>query len=157
MFRASKCARPGWNLRTQAACPRGRRLASIVVLGLASLTHLRSTAQQGESIPKADSPVHGNPKNGKHLYDSYGCYECHGGQAQGSPLSGPSIGPEPMKFTAFVRYIRRPSGQMPPYSDKITSQAELADIYAFLVSLPHPPDAKTIPLLTPPSAPEKKR
>jgi len=61
-----------------------------------------------------------------------------------------------MKFTAFVRYIRQPSGQMPPYSSKITSETELADIYAFLVSLPHPADPKTIPLLTPPSASEKK-
>jgi len=134
-----------------------RVLASIAVLGLAALASLRSTAQEVESIPKADSPVHGHPKNGKRLYDSYGCYECHGGQAQGSPLSGPSIGPEPMKFTAFVRYIRQPSGQMPPYSSKITSETELADIYAFLVSLPHPADPKTIPLLTPPSASEKKR
>jgi mono/diheme cytochrome c family protein len=62
-----------------------------------------------------------------------------------------------MKFTAFVRYIRRPSGQMPPYSSKIASDPELADIHAFLESLPHPPDAKNIPLLTPPSASESKR
>jgi cytochrome c1 len=46
---------------------------------------------------------------------------------------------------------------MPPYTSKITSDAELADIYAFLQSLPHPPDAKNIPLLTPNSNAGKKK
>jgi mono/diheme cytochrome c family protein len=93
----------------------------------------------------------GNAKNGKQIYASYGCYECHGRQAQGSVLSGPRIGPRPIQFSAFVKYIRQPKGQMPPYTEKVTSDAELADIYAFLQSLPSPPDPKTIPLLNPES------
>jgi ubiquinol-cytochrome c reductase cytochrome c subunit len=36
---------------------------------------------------------------------------------------------------------------MPPYSEKILSNAELADIHAYLQSRPAAPDLKTIPLL----------
>jgi cytochrome c1 len=36
---------------------------------------------------------------------------------------------------------------MPPYTEKVVSGQEFADIYAFLKSLPEPPKAKSIPLL----------
>jgi mono/diheme cytochrome c family protein len=36
---------------------------------------------------------------------------------------------------------------MPPYSEQILSNEELADIYAYVASLPPPPDPKSIPLL----------
>jgi hypothetical protein len=36
---------------------------------------------------------------------------------------------------------------MPPYASKVISNAELADIYAFLQSLPQPPKPESIPLL----------
>jgi hypothetical protein len=36
---------------------------------------------------------------------------------------------------------------MPPYTAKVLTDAELADIQAFLEALPVPPAAKTIPLL----------
>ena len=37
--------------------------------------------------------------------------------------------------------------RMPPYSGKILSDGDLADIYAYLQSIPKPPDATSIPLL----------
>jgi ubiquinol-cytochrome c reductase cytochrome c subunit len=46
-----------------------------------------------------------------------------------------------------VEYVRAPQGQMPPYTSKVLSDTELADIYAFLKSLPLPPDPKSIPVL----------
>ena len=99
----------------------------------------------------------GNAKNGKQIYASFGCYECHGREGQGSVLSGPRIGPHPIQFSAFVKYIRQPKGQMPPYTDKVVSEVELADIYAFLQSLPPPPDPKNIPLLNPDSGAKKSK
>jgi ubiquinol-cytochrome c reductase cytochrome c subunit len=86
-------------------------------------------------------------QNGKRLYTSYGCYQCHGHQAQGSPATGPRLGPSPIAYPAFAQYVRQPTGQMPPYSSKVVSDAEMADIYAFLRSLPRPPAAKSIPML----------
>jgi len=36
---------------------------------------------------------------------------------------------------------------MPPYTAKVLSDKDLADIYAFLQSVAKPPDTKSIPLL----------
>ena len=38
---------------------------------------------------------------------------------------------------------------MPPYTDKVLSNQELADIYAFLQARPRPPAVDTIPQLAP--------
>jgi hypothetical protein len=38
---------------------------------------------------------------------------------------------------------------MPPYSETILSDGDLADIYAYLQSIPKPPDANSLPLLKP--------
>ena len=52
-----------------------------------------------------------------------------------------------MPFPAFVSQLRTPRNQMPPYTAKVLSEADLADIYAFLQSLPQPPKVESIPLL----------
>lgn len=89
-----------------------------------------------------------NIKNGQRLFTNYGCYECHGSQGQGSTQTGGSrLGPPQIPLSAFVSYVREPTGQMPPYTKKTVSNEELADMYAFLQSLPQPPPSKTIPLL----------
>jgi mono/diheme cytochrome c family protein len=45
--------------------------------------------------------------------------------------------------------VRNTNGGMPPYQKAILSDADLADIYAYLQSLPKAPDPKSIPLLNP--------
>ena len=101
-------------------------------------------AQKKEASPASAAPA-GNLDNGKKLFTADGCYECHGRAAQGG--AGPRIGPPPLAFPALLAYIRHPKGQMPPYTAKVLSDADAADIYAFLQSIPKPPDPKTIPLL----------
>jgi mono/diheme cytochrome c family protein len=97
---------------------------------------------------KHEAPTAANTKNGQHLFTKYGCYECHGSEGQGSTQTGGSrLGPPQIPLSAFVSYVREPSGQMPPYTTKAASNAELADMYAFLQSLPQPPPSKAIPLL----------
>lgn len=93
----------------------------------------------------------GDAVKGKELYTRDGCYECHGRAGQGSILSGPRVGPDPIPFSALASYVRQPRGQMPPYTRKVMSDAELADIYAFLQALPRPAEAKDIPILKSPS------
>jgi mono/diheme cytochrome c family protein len=96
---------------------------------------------------KAD-PSSANAQNGQRLYMSDGCYECHGHEGQGSMQTAASrIGPIEIPFGAFVAYVREPGAQMPPYLAKAVSDAELADIYAFLASRPPSAPAKSIPLL----------
>ena len=88
----------------------------------------------------------GNAENGKKLFKSYGCYQCHDYQGQGAAGTGARISPPP-PLQAMLAYIRAPKGQMPPYTAKVVSDAEVADIRAYLESLPKSPDPKSIPLL----------
>jgi len=87
----------------------------------------------------------GSVEAGKKLFASIGCYQCHGHEAQGSSATGPRLGPRAIPFAAFSRYVRQPTGQMPPYTAKVLSDADLASIYAFVQSRPEP--AKDISLL----------
>jgi mono/diheme cytochrome c family protein len=89
----------------------------------------------------------GNAQNGKKLFERYGCYQCHGLEAQGGLGTGPRLAPKPLAWAALSRYVRQPGGQMPPYTAKVVPEKDLADIYAFLSAQPVPPPAKSIPLL----------
>jgi mono/diheme cytochrome c family protein len=90
----------------------------------------------------------GDPKIGERVYTSDGCYECHGYQGQGSTSTGGTrLGPPQIPLSAFISYVRQPSGQMPPYTLKVVSNQDLAHIYSFLQSVPTPPSSKTFPLL----------
>jgi ubiquinol-cytochrome c reductase cytochrome c subunit len=104
-------------------------------------------AQVAPASKRNETSAAGNAENGQKTYLKDGCYECHGRAGQGSRLSGPKIGPQPVPFPTFAEYVRAPQGQMPPYTSKVLSETELADIYAFLKSLPPPPDPKSIPVL----------
>lgn len=105
---------------------------------------LRSAASQ----PKLELPSSASSKEGEHLYAAFGCYECHGYQGQGSVQTGGSrIGPPQIPYSGFVAYIRQPAGEMPPYTSKALSDAQLADIYVFLQSRPQAAPSKSIPQL----------
>jgi len=104
-------------------------------------------AQSASASAKADTAPTGNAKNGKAIYTADGCYECHGREAQGGAGTGPKLGPAPIPFSAFVYQVRSPRDQMPPYTSKVLSDAELADIYAFVQAAPQPPKADSIPQL----------
>jgi len=74
---------------------------------------------------------------GKQTFARVGCYQCHGREAQGAS-TGPRLGPDPMPLVQFTRAVRTPRAEMPPYSPKILSDAELADIYAYVSSRARP-------------------
>ena len=125
-----------------------RCLVVVVVSTIALIlcvTYAYSQSGVQPSERSAASP--GSADNGKRLYMKNGCYECHSLQGQGSMASGPRIGPDPIPSSALVSYVRHPAGDMPPYSNRVMTDQELADIYAFLESLPTAADASTIPLL----------
>ena len=88
-----------------------------------------------------------SPQNGRSIFEKYGCYQCHGREAQGGLGTGPRLGPEPIGFIAFQRYLRRPTGQMPPYTSAVVSDTEIADIYSFVQSVKEPPAVKDLPPL----------
>jgi ubiquinol-cytochrome c reductase cytochrome c subunit len=113
-----------------------------VLLGFSFVTTL-SAAQESKS---AAAPT-GNVENGKRLFMKDGCYQCHGREGQGSVMSGPRLAPNPVPLEALLRYVRKPSGEMPPYTEKVISDQELTDIYAFLQSRANPQPAKANALL----------
>ena len=103
---------------------------------------------QSLAPPVSATPSVGEAANGERLFTKYGCYECHGNEGQGATQTGASrIGPIAIPFPAFASYVRHPFGQMPPYSAKAISDADLAAIYSFLQSRPQANAAKSIPLL----------
>jgi mono/diheme cytochrome c family protein len=99
------------------------------------LTGLVALAQSG-----------GNAENGKTLFLRDGCWECHGYAGQGS-RDGARIADTALSAAQLTRYVRRPAGAMPAYIDKVITDAELADIWAYLKSMPAPKPAREIPLL----------
>ena len=85
-------------------------------------------------------------ENGKQAYMKYGCWQCHGTVGQGG-ITGPKLAPEPLPAEAFTAFVRTTNRQMPPYREAVLPNEDLADIYAYLQSVPKTPDYKTIPLL----------
>src|SRR5438093_13759686 len=101
----------------------------------------------GSQNPPAANAPRGDAQNGKTLFMKYGCYECHGREGQASNATGPRLDQNPITHTRFVAYIRKPCGEMPPYTTKNLSDQQTAQICAFLRSLPKPAAEETNPTL----------
>ena len=113
-----------------------------LILAMIALT---GTVVQQPATPAAPA---GNARTGQSLYMKIGCYQCHGNQGQGGTTAGVRIAPAPMlAFRALSTYVRAPRGEMPPYTAKVVSDQDLADIYAYLASIAAPPPVDRIPLL----------
>ncbi len=90
----------------------------------------------------------GNAAHGKELFLKYSCYACHGFSGQNGP--GARLVPMKIAQTGFIAYVRNPPrpNQMPSYSAKAVPDGDMADIYAYLKTLPDSaPSAKSVPLL----------
>jgi ubiquinol-cytochrome c reductase cytochrome c subunit len=118
-----------------------------VLLILMAMSCASGAQTLGAAAPGQAAPA-GNVENGKKIFTSYGCYQCHNYAANGG-AAGPRLAPSPLPFQAFVLLVRKPVDQMPLYTAKIVSDKELADIYAFLLAIPAPPAAGSIPILQP--------
>jgi hypothetical protein len=57
------------------------------------------------------------------------------------------IAPNPFPWAAFEVQVRKPRLDMPAYREAFVSAQELADMYAYLLSIKPAPTAKEIPLL----------
>ncbi|MEI8152043.1 MAG: cytochrome c [Hyphomicrobiales bacterium] len=86
---------------------------------------------------------------GKAAFMKYGCWQCHGTEGQGSAITsaGKVLAPDPLPLETFAAFVRSTDRAMPPYSELALPPADLADIHAYLSSIPKAKDYKTIPLL----------
>ena len=87
-------------------------------------------------------------EKGKAAFVANGCWQCHGFEGQGA-VTGKTLAPDPLPYEALAAFVRSTDRAMPPYRESILSDADLADIYAYLQSIPKASDPKTIPLLNP--------
>ncbi len=90
----------------------------------------------------------GDSENGAELFKTYTCYGCHG--YTGETGLAPRLNPMFRTQEGFIAYLRNPSNprRMPPYQQDEATDQNLADIYAYILSLPSgSPDAENIPIL----------
>jgi mono/diheme cytochrome c family protein len=93
----------------------------------------------------AQSP--GDAANGQRVFFADGCFYCHGTTGAGGGNAGPRLAPGPLPLEGVKAKVRTASGRMPVYSPEVLKDAEIADIVAFLQSIPKGTEAKDIPLL----------
>ena len=108
-------------------------------LGAALAAAMVITGAAGTMATAQDAPS-GDAAEGKRLYLAVGCFLCHGRAGQGGALNGPApiLAKTAMPFDGFKGQLRQPSNEMPAYAELVMSDQQIADIYAFVQSLPGP-------------------
>jgi mono/diheme cytochrome c family protein len=95
-----------------------------------------------------EPPPPGSAERGYQTYMKYMCYTCHGTVGQGADRgAGPKLAPGLSPYPAFALQVRTPRLDMPPYRQQFLSDQDLADIYAYLLTVKPSAAAKDIPLL----------
>jgi mono/diheme cytochrome c family protein len=127
---------------------RARHAATAFFVATAVLCALTSVAH-GQSS-KSTRP---SAANGKAVFMRVGCYTCHGTVGQGG--AGARLAPNTMPLPAMQVWVRggTPGWSiargMPAFPATVISDSELADVQAYLASLPPPPKPDDIALLKP--------
>ena len=118
------------------------RFKRIAVTAFA-MAALASTMAWAQDAPQGDAA------NGKRIYLADGCFTCHGRSGQGGAYTGPApiLAHTGLPFDGFRGELRNPANDMPAYSEAVLSDKDIADIYAFVESLPGPRSPKDIPIL----------
>ena len=95
------------------------------------------------------SALAASAEKGKDGFMKFGCWQCHGTVGQGSAITslGKVLAPDPMPLETFIAFVRSTNRAMPPYSEQVLSNEDLADMHAYLSTIPRAKDYKSIPLL----------
>jgi len=96
-------------------------------------------------LAMAQTPA-GNADKGKQLFMKQNCYYCHGTVGQGG-RDGARLAATSLTADGLIRYVRKPAGAMPAFTEKLLSDQELRDIFTYLKALPAAKAPKDIPLL----------
>jgi mono/diheme cytochrome c family protein len=97
-----------------------------------------------------DAAPAGDAGKGKRIFLADGCFTCHGRSGQGGAYNGPApiLAHTQLPFEGFKGQIRNPADDMPAFSDAVLSDQDIADIYAFVQTLPGAGSAKDHPILS---------
>jgi len=107
--------------------------ALVVLLSLVATASYPS-AQQAPAAAGSQSldPSPGDVKRGAAEFAR--CVNCHGPQADGA--FGPDLAGTALTWIGFKKAVREPWGVMPMFTERQKSDQALADIYAYLKTLP---------------------
>jgi mono/diheme cytochrome c family protein len=89
--------------------------------------------------------------NGESAYMRVGCFTCHGTVGHGG--AAPRLTPNTLPLPGFTTWVRNGTpgwtiaSGMPAFPVSVISDADLADVHAYLASQPAPPPVDEIPLL----------
>jgi mono/diheme cytochrome c family protein len=113
-----------------------------------AFTALATAVLSATALAQAPAQVspQGDAANGKQIYLRDACFTCHGRSGQGGVFRGPApiLARTALPFDGFRELLRDPPGDMPAYSEAVLPDKDIADIYAFLDSLPGPRSTKDI-------------
>lgn len=121
-----------------------RTLFGLVLLTMAFAVAAQTTTSRGARASAA---------NGKTVFLRAGCPACHGTVGHGG--AGPRLAPNPLPLAGFTTWVRNGTpgwtvaSGMPAFPSSVVSDAELADVLAYLASVPAPPAADDLPQLEP--------
>lgn len=122
-----------------------RMFRVVTAAAFAAATMLGATASGawGQDAPAGDAA------KGKAVFLNEACFTCHGRSGQGGAYNGPApiLAHTALPFEGFKAQIRNPVNDMPAYPDAVLSDQDIADIYAFVKSLPGSRSPKDIPIL----------
>ena len=126
-----------------------RMAAWLVIATVLAVSGSLATAKQQTPAQQPSAAPAGSAEKGKTLFVERACWQCHGLAAQGGGAAGPRLAGRVAPWPTFSRYVRRPTEEMIPYTVKVLPDQDLADIYAWLRSIPPPPPVASIPQLAP--------
>ena len=92
-----------------------------------------------EEEPEAQPPTEiepGDPDRGQQVFFQNGCNVCHGDTGQG--LIGPTLAQTSFSVEQVIGQYRSPRDAMPPFSADIVPDQQVADVHAWLQTLPLP-------------------
>lgn len=124
-----------------------RNKLATLVLAAAAAALFSLHGALAQTAPAAAPAPAGDAVRGKADFLRYGCYECHGTVGQGNYGTGAKLAPHPPPWATVNAYVRKPSGNMPSFSEKILPTIDLANIYAYLSSIPAGKAYTQIPIL----------
>ena len=112
------------------------RTAYIVAAAALIMTTAASAADRAPSATR-----------GKATFIRANCFSCHGTQGQGAG-GGTTLAPNPLPQEALTNFVRNTTSyRMPSYPEAALSDADLADIHAYLSSIPKAASPDTIAIL----------
>jgi mono/diheme cytochrome c family protein len=118
-----------------------KRVLALMLAGCCSAA--AALAAHAQEAPRGD------PVRGKQIYLAENCFTCHGRVGQGGAYNTPAppLAKTAMPFEGFLGQMRNPSNDMPAYAAQVMSDQAVADVYAYMQSLPGPRDPKDIAIL----------